>query len=313
MTDSFREHRAGSPSSRRSRFCLSIVALSAALFGSSVVRAEPLWWSGNQEGAALGGYEANGTRLRICRSTDGAYPGNHPGKTQPGWRYCAISFGNREINTTWFETLLPSWESATPYGGTTFGWEGSSTLGVCRGFLKGIPGLRIGKHLRNVNGCSIGYANKEHWTSDYVDLTESSFALVAINGLSVISIEGGWDANLVPVQVCIGTAPGVPGEHPGELHGNACHFGYGGQEKITTTYKTLVPVYRSTNQDLSFPVLVAGKDTNGTQLGVCRKLIANAGGQTGKYRFQDNTCHISYGGQVLVYSAAQGFETLRRR
>ena len=316
MTDTLYERTPVRSRADLDRILLSALTLAAALVGSSDAQAQTVtWWPRSQEGGAIGGFEADGTPLRICRSNDVAYPGNHPGKTQPGSGTCAIPFGNTEVFTTWFETLMPGWTTGTAYGGTSFGSEGGATLGVCRSLLQGPAfGLHIGKHIRNVNACAIGFGKTEHWASSYTDLNEANFAIEAVSGRSSLAIEGGWDANLVPVHICIGTAPGIPGEHPGELYAGACHFGYGGSEVVTTTYKTLVPVYRRTTQDTStLPIFVAGTDVNGTQLGVCKKTIPNAGLQTGKYRFQDNTCHISYAGQALVYTASQGFDTLRRR
>ena len=217
----------------------------------------------NLSTAVVGGQEANGASLWICRAN---YQGGlHPGKLV-GNR-CNIGFGGDEIQTTDYEVLVSdrsqvsnippniphpnNYPGSSPHG-TQFYWsselvgnntfpvgrENSQLLYACRTSYQG--GIHPGKLINN--HCNFGFGGEELQSLNYQVLTyqgngnDYQWMRPPIN-LST-AVVGGQEANGDSLWICRANYQG--GLHPGKLVGNRCNVGFGGDEIQATDYEILV-------------------------------------------------------------------------
>ncbi|MGA1133878.1 MAG: DM9 repeat-containing protein [Prochlorotrichaceae cyanobacterium] len=210
--------------------------------------------SGNDQ-PVLGGQEANGTSLALCRAD---YQGGlHPGKVVNG--RCNIGYGGEEIQLDRYETLVtqrgngnsfPTGQPSNPTAGTGFYWdnqltsqafavgsERNQTLYSCRVNYQG--GIHPGKLVNNQ--CNFGFGGKEITSANYQVLSFSGSTQyswqrgTASNTFQ--SLMGGQEASGTPLAICRTDYGG--GVHPGKVVENACHIGYGGREVRLRSYQVL--------------------------------------------------------------------------
>lgn len=285
----------------------TLAALSAGLLSTpSEAEAQSGWAPGNAFDALIAGAESDGRPLRVCRSTDGAFPGRHPGKIRDDWGACAIGYGTAERQTGSFETLRPVWVPA-PSEGAPLGTDSDGTkLSVCRGPHAG--GLHVGKKRAGTHGCAIAYGGAEVWLAAYEVLTAATFALSTETGGQVlprIALLAGYEADRTPLYACLGAFQN--GWHPGKTRRGwgSCAVSWGGQEQYTTTYQVVVPHFAYTDPG---PLYIAGENDDGSALGVCT--VALGGGlHIGKYHLASKVCYVGYDGNENAYT--DGFLTLR--
>jgi len=85
-----------------------LLGLGLALAMASTAQAETRWVRGSfgqmPPRALVGGHEANGQTLFICR---GPYKGGvHPGKIRSGFNGCNIGYGGREVTVNPYDVLI---------------------------------------------------------------------------------------------------------------------------------------------------------------------------------------------------------------
>jgi hypothetical protein len=211
------------------------------------------------EQLVLGGQEANGTSLYLCRTS---YQGGiHPGKLING--RCNIGYGGREVQLDRYETLVTQRSGANPTSQSTspspptnpslnmgFYWENQLTnqafpvglernqpLYSCRVAYQG--GLHPGKLVGSQ--CNFGFGGKE--------IQSRSYQILSFNGTTRYTWEqgnsanagqalmGGQEASGTPLAICRASYGG--GVHPGKVVGNNCNIGYGGQELQLSNYEVI--------------------------------------------------------------------------
>ncbi len=123
-------------------------------------------------GSLVGGNEADGANLYICRAN---YEGGlHVGKVRPAFGGCNIGWGGKEVAVAQYETYVV-WASAAngdvPAGAVVGGYESDGTdLYVCRGAYQG--GLHMGKVRKAFQACNLGWGGKEVKVNPYEVLVE---------------------------------------------------------------------------------------------------------------------------------------------
>lgn len=287
----------------------AIAATSFLPVGSASAQAG--WAAGTAFDSFVGGTEGNSIELRICRSTDAAYPGIHPGKSRDAWNACSIGFGNEEKYARSYETLRPVWASVSAGSFWTFGNENGKALALCRANLGG--GIHVGKKLPGDDACYIGFDGKEQRVTPYEVLSTSGgfgYRTYRPTRFEPTALIAGRESNGTPLYACVGSWQG--GWHPGKLRRDfkGCHIGYGGREEEAKDYAVVVLSLVSPELEgfEGRPMYVAGRDVNGEALGLCTAWFENST-HVGKYRAAGNTCNIGWGGKE--YPLPVGFSVLR--
>lgn len=85
-----------------------LLVLGVMLAAASSAEAKIRWIQGDfgevPPGAVVGGHEANGERLFICRAP---YKGGfHPGKIRAAFRGCNIGYGGNEVTVNPYDVLI---------------------------------------------------------------------------------------------------------------------------------------------------------------------------------------------------------------
>ena len=275
---------------------LASTLAAVVLTGTTSARAEGNWVRGNAFDAIVLGKDVDGSPLQPCLASEPGYPGQHPGKTRPDWGHCSFGYGGREVFTTSYATLRPTWTRSRE-AGMTFGHEANGTpQAFCRGPYAG--GLQVGKKIAGDDGCYVPYGGQEIRLTDYEVLTQgSSFALRALpqQALQDVAIVAGYEADGRSLYACI--AGFADGAHLGKTRRDwtDCMVSYGGSERAVRTFQVLVPLVQVGLG--SAPILRAGSEQS-QALGVCAGDVSNSW-QVGKYLFSNGSCNVSFGGQEI--------------
>ena len=298
---------------------------------------QPTNWALGQLGvvpfdAIVGGHEADGTPLYVCRGGQKEGYNVQPGKFRSGWTGCDIGFGGVETNVSDFEVLVSSWQDTSggyiPPNAIQGGYDGfTGHFGelfpwyFCRAQISG-TWYQLGKIGSDSGACLIPYGGGQYQATQYQVLVQP-YPLLPLN--MVIgqngyvppdAIRGGTDNDGSPLYLCSGEyAPNgtLAGLYPGKLRSDfgGCDISVdslvasstsNAVEVVTPQYKVLVPVWSSNSnlaigQTLSFG-FPAGTDVDGIPLYVCRDYF-EGGLQPGKTKQVWNVCNFGWSGKEL--------------
>lgn len=294
------------------RASIAMAGLTIATVGWTQT-AEADWVSDAAFDAIVAGRAADGAPRRICRvfTQTGAVV---LGQMAAGAQQCTPLVSSAQPLTRRFETLQPSW-TRDGSAGASFGLDsdGKTALGICRATVAG--GLHPGKKLSTVDACAVPYGGQEQWVSTYEVLTQTGpFAIEEVAAGGVLrqdAIVGGYEADGMPLYLCVGTYQG--GTHPGKTRRDwtACAVSWGGGEQWTTDYRVFVPVFRPLDQDTErWPIARAGSSDGA---GICT-IEHEGAAHLGSYAFRERKCTFSRGTERLEVFIDVGwlpFTTLR--
>ncbi len=273
----------------------------------------------------VAGIDTDNSPVAVCRAAHEG--GMHPGKMRmDGENLCTIGWGGESYQITadkLFEGLQLTWAkcpaSALPLHAYQFGEEPDHTpLYPCRAVIEGQQHLgRIGAAKpaclipygggeREIgNGYEVLVNNPEiHFPIDaetlVVDSVPPRFALTGV----------ALDSTLTEVfHFCSATWYG--GKYPGKIRSDwkACNITYLGEAVFVSRYNVLVPSFKPHDPDVSF--WVAGKESNGELLGICRVDYPGRGVMLGKYLHAEDRCSFADGLKEVTFTTGMDFEVLR--
>jgi len=243
-----------------------------------------------------------------------------------GTGLCTIGWGGKSHQIAAdqsFEGLQLTWAKC-PAGGLPlhayqFGEEPDHTpLYPCRARIEGQQHLgRIGA---TKPVCLIPYAGGEREIGlDYEVLVNNPAVHFPLDGETLV-------VDSAPPKVALsGVALGSPltqvfylcsahwygGKYPGKIRSDwkACNITYLGEEVFVGQYNVLVPSFRPHDPDK--PFWVAGTESIGESLGICRARYPGRGVVLGKYLHAEDRCSFSDGLKEVILSAGMDFEVLR--
>lgn len=295
-------------------FVLSLAVLTGCSFAADEQRpgttgqgvtatgaADPAWVAGMSPDALVGGVDADGSPLYVCRGYWNG--GTHPGKMQASWGSCDIGYGGGEVYVSTFDTMVPTWVAAAggkvPVGAVPLGFEASGiAVYACRASYGG--GLHPGKLGAGFDGCYVPWGGAEVHVPSYevLTVTRGSVPFDAVvatrDSFPMRALTVGHESDGTPLYLCLGSVAG--GMHPGKMHRDwgACDVPFGGAERWTTTYEVVVPSFQNAPLDRYAMPVYAGRDTDESALYVCAASW-NGTTQLGKL-VSSGSCHFGYGG-----------------
>jgi hypothetical protein len=276
---------------------------SALTLTSPALPSDPNWAPGLSKEAIQLGTDNDGSALYACR----AYVGTSlaPGKTKSSWSICDVSYGGHEYSVSPYQTLVAVWtpetSGALASGAFAVGSESGTPVYGCRAAVG--TSEQVGKIKTGFTGCDYPYGGVEAQAASYSVLVGGEVPLATTlrpdgSSIPLGAVPAGTDNDGTTLYSCATQFQGAWAVGKTKAAWNGCDVSWGGREYMVSGGHQIVVAQTLMGPDTGTVPIVAGKDSDGSSLGVCS--VPYGGGiQVGKY-LSWGACSFGYGGVEIA-------------